>query len=204
MRLIWNAVKLAFADFWEEMLYLLIFNIIWLLGSLFIAPAPFLTFGLFFTAYDVSREKGIKFSTFWQHIIKTWRPALGWGLANAAAVFMVWSNIRFYARFEGQWVTGAQFAFVGLGVLWAVLQLVALPVYPRLETPGLKLALRNSLVVLGRRPLIGLALAVLTAFIGAIATVIPAVVITGAVALVVMLANRLVGAVVEQELRRQV
>jgi hypothetical protein len=117
---------------------------------------------------------------------------------------MVWSNIRFYARFEGQWVTGAQFAFVGLGVLWAVLQLVALPVYPRLETPGLKLALRNSLVVLGRRPLIGLALAVLTAFIGAIATVIPAVVITGAVALVVMLANRLVGAVVEQELRRQV
>ena len=59
--MIWTALKQAGGDFWDEFLLLIIFNAVWLLGSLFLLPWPYLTFGLFYTAYEVGQGKAIKF-----------------------------------------------------------------------------------------------------------------------------------------------
>ncbi|HEX9924731.1 MAG TPA: hypothetical protein VGD99_18895, partial [Anaerolineae bacterium] len=65
--MILTALKNSVLDLWEEMFYALVFSIIWVVGTVLIIPWPFVTFGLFFTVYDVGQGKGIKLSTFFGH-----------------------------------------------------------------------------------------------------------------------------------------
>jgi hypothetical protein len=52
-------IKNSASDIWDEMFYLIIFNLIWVVGTLLILPWPFVTFGLFFTAYDIGEARGL-------------------------------------------------------------------------------------------------------------------------------------------------
>jgi hypothetical protein len=62
--MIWIALKQTGADIWDEILSLLIFNVITLVGMVLSIPWPFVTFGLFEMAYDIGQGKGVKFSAF--------------------------------------------------------------------------------------------------------------------------------------------
>ncbi len=202
MRLIWSVIKLAAGDIWDELLHLLIFNAIWLLGSLLILPWPFLTFGLFFTVYEISQGKAITLSTFFVRPAPFWKQAYLWGAINLLAALLLGFNLNFYSNFEASWAATMQVVFVALLLLWSMWQLLALPMYPRLEEPGLKLALRNAAVVLGRYPLAVLVLAVIVTVLLLIAAIFPLFAFFGAGAFITVLCNRLVGAIVERELGR--
>lgn len=202
MKLIWEVIKLAAGDIWDELLHMLIFNAIWLLGSLLILPWPFLTFGLFFTAYDISQGKAIKLNSLFVRPARFWKQAYLWGGTNLLVAFLFWFNLNFYSNFEARWAATFQIVFVALILLWSIWQLLALPMYPRLEKPGLRLALRNAAIVLGRYPLAVLVVVVIVAALLLIAVLFPLFAFFGAGAFIAVLCNRLVGAVVERELGR--
>ena len=90
--LIWTILKKALLDFWEDMLNLIIFNVLWLVGALLIIPYPFMTFGLFYTAYDIGQGKGIKLSTPFKYGKQTWKPAYIWGVINLVALILFLAN----------------------------------------------------------------------------------------------------------------
>ncbi|MEW5958250.1 MAG: hypothetical protein AB1801_11030 [Chloroflexota bacterium] len=198
--LIWNVLKRAALDFWDEILYLMIFNMIWFLGSLLIIPLPFLTFGLWHTAYDISRSKGINFGVFFNHLRRTWPAALGWGGVNLGLAIIVVINLNFYAGFETPWATIARLIVMALALLWSVVQVVALAVYPRLESPGFRLATRNAAVVMAKYPLPVLALMAMLVLLGVATFLFPVLLVLGTVSLLALLTNRLVGAVISREL----
>ena len=75
--------------------------------------------------------------------------------------------------------------------------------YPRLQQPGLKLALRNGLVVTGHYPLVILVLVAFVVVLGLIALMFQASLLFISVAFIAVLANRLVGEAVAQELKRE-
>lgn len=202
MRLIWSIIKLAAGDIWDEMLHLLVFNAIWLLGSLLILPWPYLTFGLFFTAYDISQGKAIKLNSLFVRPARLWKQAYLWGAVNLLAALLFWFNLNFYRNFATSWAATIQIVFVALLLLWSVWQLLALPIYPRLEQPGLRLALRNAAIVLGRYPFAVLMLVVIVTLLLLIAVIFPMFAFFGAGAFIVVLCNRLVGTIVERELER--
>lgn len=199
--MIWAIIKNSASDIWDEMLYLIIFNIIWFI-SLFLFIWPLVTFGLFFTAYDVSEAKGIGLSTFWKHARRMWRQAYLWGGINLAVFLVAWLNLYFYAHLQAQWAGLAQMFILALMLFWFILQLIALAFYPRLEQPHLKLALRNAGLTMGRYPLAVLTLVGVVALVLAIASRFPAIFLI-AFSVITVTANRLVAAVAAKEKREE-
>lgn len=202
MRMVWHIIKHSARDIWDEVLYIIIFNIIWLIGSVLIIPWPFVTFSLFFTAHDIGQGKGIKLKTFFAHGRRMWKQAYIWGGINLAAAFILWTNLAFYAGIQAQWATAVRMFFVMLTIFWTILQLVSLSIYPRLVEPGFKLALRNAAVVIGRYPLAGLALVATILLVGLVAFIFPVYIFLGAMAMIAVVTNRAVAEVIDREMKQ--
>ena len=75
--------------------------------------------------------------------------------------------------------------------------------YPRLEEPGFKLAMRNAAVVFGRYPLAVFALTIIVVVLLFIAAIFPIFAFFGVGAFIAVVTNRLVGTIVERELERE-
>lgn len=200
--IIWRIIKQSALDVWEEMLYLVLFNVICLVGMLLIIPWPFVTFALFFTLYDISQGKGIKLNTFIAHGRRMWKPAYIWGGMNLLAAVIFWTNLNFYSSFRAQWALIMQVLFLSLTVFWTILQLIILPLYPRLSEPSFKLALRNGAIVMGRYPLVIFVLVVFVVLIVLLAFLFPPIAFLIALVAIAAMANRTVEAAVERELTR--
>ncbi len=200
--IIWTILKKALLDFWEEMLHLIIFNVLWLVGTLLIIPYPFVTFGLFYTAYDIGQGKGIKLSTPFKYGKKTWKPAYIWGVTNLVVLFLFWVNFRFYGGIATQWAVVLQLFFMAFTIFWLILQLITLAIYPRLVEPGFKLALRNAVIIMARHPLVMLTLLALIILL-AIATIFfMAIAFVALFAFLAVLSNSIVVVLLEKELAR--
>ena len=57
---------------------------------------------------------------------------------------MVGWNLRFYAQFGEAWAGIMQAIFISITMIWMILQITMLPLYPRLTEPSFKLALRKA------------------------------------------------------------
>ena len=198
--LIWNVLKRAALDFWDEMFYLILLNVVWFIGSLFIIPLPFFTFSLWYTAHDVSQGKGIGFKTFFIHLRQTWKHALIWGGINLGLALIVILNINFYANIGTQWASAGQVLIIATALFWSIIQLVALSLYPRLEDPGFRLATRNAAVLVAKHPLPVFTLVAIVVLIGFVSSIFPILFLLGTVSFIAMLTNRLVKAIVYQEM----
>jgi hypothetical protein len=205
--MIWTVIKQSAIDIWDEMLYLLIFNIMWVLGTFLIIPWPFVTFGLFAVAYDISQGKGINFFTFFAHAGRMWKQAYIWGGINLVVLFVLWVNFTFYINFGTRWADFIVIFVLGLSILWVILQLVVLPIYPRLEKPGFKLALRNATIIAARHPLTIFLLLIMIVGIGAatllLSTIAMSIGFLITFSVIAVVTNRLVGALIERELKRE-
>ena len=201
--MIWTSIRQAGTDIWDELLNLVLFNVVTLLGTILIIPWPFVTFGLFEMAYDIGQGKGIKFTAFFTRAAQVWKQAYLWGGINLVAIIVVLINLRFYAAFEASWAAIAQILMVGFATFWFALQLIVLPIYPRLEEPGFKIALRNAAVLMGRYPLPALTILVIVAVMTALTLFVQQCslfVMLGFFSVTAVLCNRMVGAMVRREL----
>jgi uncharacterized membrane protein YesL len=201
--MIWTALKQTGSDIWDEMLNLVLFNVVTFIGTILIIPWPFVIFGLFEMVYDVGQGKGIKFTAFFTRAAQVWKQAYVWGGINLGVIIVVLINLNFYGNFEASWAEIAQIIMFGISVFWFVLQLIVLPIYPRLEEPGFRLALRNAAVLMGRYPLPTLtmllivgAMIALTIFVRQCSWFL----VVGLFSFPAVLCNRMVGAMVRKEL----
>jgi uncharacterized membrane protein YesL len=200
--MIWTAIRQAAVDFWEEILLLVVFNVIWVIGVMLIIPGPFVTFALFAIVYDVGQGKGISLGKFFRYGWQALKPAYIWGGINFVALIMLVVNINFYASIDASWALWLHAIFIGLVLFWGILQWISLPIYPRLEQPGFKSASRNALVIISRYPLFILTLVAWIAIIGILSSFLQILFILIDVSLVALLTNRLVEAAVRRELQR--
>lgn len=200
--MIGEAIKQAALDLWDELLYLMLFNMIWCIGAVLVIPLPYVTFGLYYTAYDVVEGKSIKLSTFFEYANQTWRLAYTWGLLNLAVFVVLGLNIAFYGTINAAWAVMLRFLFISLGGLWLIIQLIALTLYPRLEEPGLKIAYRNALALFGHYPVILFILIATIIFLGIMSNFLPLVLFLLTFAALSVLSSRLTKSLVQEELKR--
>ncbi|MDX1520035.1 MAG: hypothetical protein R3264_00230 [Anaerolineae bacterium] len=198
-----TALKNAMLDIWDELLLLAGLNIVWCVGALLIIPMPLVTFGLYFVIKDLGEGKVIKFKDFFNYARETWKQAYLWAGINLVVVGLLLVNLRFYAGFVGQWALVVGMLMVALLTLWLVLQVIVLAIYPRLDEPGFRLALRNGLIITGRNPLAMTVLVAIMAAVVFISTIFPAMFIIISIVLIVAIANRIVDEAVVQELKRE-
>ncbi len=225
MHLTWPILKKTVMYYWDELLYLSIFNFVIFVGVvplaeliltslpetpvLILAPfmlllfliAPYLIFSLFWTVYDIGEGKAIKLGTFFGAGKEVWRQAYLWAAVNVVAYVLLISNIHFYSTIEAGWAASLSFFFIGLTVMWSIIQLYALALYPRLVRPSLKEALKNGLALVGSYPLLTLFMAILS-FGFLIAVVIPLISAVLSFCAIAMLVNATTEAVIK-DIRRK-
>lgn len=180
MKLIWPIIKDAGVYFWEELFYLVIYNLIaffalapagifWIstttvdppLSLLVAVPVslllasilPYLLFALFRTVYDISDGKAIKLWSFFNIGWDRLKQAYLWWGINFIVLTIIAANIAFYRSFEASWSVYPSMLFFGILLAWVLTQAFALTMYPRLMEPGFKLATRNALVIIAKQPI---------------------------------------------------
>lgn len=198
----WEITKKTASELWDEMLYMIVFNLIWLVGTALIIPWPFVTFGLFYTVKNIGDGHGIKIGTLFSHGWQMLKPAYIWGGINLSILGALFFNLRFYAEIQAEWASFLRLFLISLGVFWAVFQLVMLALYPRLARPSFRLALRNAAVITGRHPLAIFALMGVAGLTLGITPFFPAIPLLISFAFIALLTNNLIQVLVDQELAR--
>jgi len=183
MTIIWDVLKKTMLFGWEEIIYLVIFNIVTLtalvlgpalvfigvnksvalmaLGSMAMFAAPPALFGLFWLTYQISLGNAVKFSTYVDGARQYPKAAYIWGGVNMFIVVMLISNIIFYQSLAATWAGFAAVFFDGLLIVWVVLQLLTLALYPHLVEPSFRLAMKNALVLVAVNPFAVVGMAVI-------------------------------------------
>lgn len=200
--MIFSAIRKSAIDAWDELLLLMVFNIIWVVGTVLVLPWPFVTFALFFTVRDIGEGKGIKFNTFLNYGRENLKPAYIWGGINLVILVALLGNLYFYGRFPAQWAGVIQIFILTVLFFWGLTQLVALALYPRLVEPGFRLALRNAAVLLGRYPLPVLALLSVIALLIVLSLFFSALFVLITFSVIAVFINGMVDALVNHELKR--
>ncbi len=167
MRIIAAGFKKGFSIFWDDSILLIVINFICFLSLLpallfftvtnaqpsilisifntvLFLPVAFFVFALYHVLFDARRGIVIGFRSFFRYLRSTWKQALLFGVINVIVVLLVSWNLRFYAQFHEAWASIMQAIFVSLSMVWVILQIIMLPLYPRLNEPSFKLALKNS------------------------------------------------------------
>lgn len=198
----WAIVKKTAADMWEEMFYLLVFNLIWLVGALLILPLPFVTFGLIYVVHDIGDGRGIKFGSLFAYGKKMWKPAYIWGLIFLSVLAGLIFNLYLYTGIEASWASFLRLFILSMTIFWLLLQLVTLTLYPRLVEPSFKLAIRNASVVTARHPLAILTLMIAIGLIFGVTIVFPALLLLISFSTIALLTNNVIDVLVTQELER--
>ena len=146
---------------YHSMAELVIVNMLWFGLTILVVTAPPAAAGLYYATNQMAHEKAIGWRTFFEgfreHFWMSWR----WALANLLVASLIVVNYLFYQGFESAWSTWVQGLFVGLFILWVLLNLYTFPLLLEQEDRRLIIALRNSLVIYIRRPLYAFGTAVL-------------------------------------------
>lgn len=171
MRIAFEGIKKGFSIFWGDSILLIVLNFICFLALLpallffsvtasetavitstlnivLVLPFVFFLFALYAVLFDCRQNNVISLKSYFRYIRTTWKQALIFGLVNIVFALMVGWNLRFYAQFQTNWALVLQYVFLSISLIWSILQIIMLPLFPRLENPQFKLALRNSAAIL--------------------------------------------------------
>jgi len=173
MRIVYDGFKKGISIFWDDSILLILFNFVCFLSLLpallfysvtqsdpsvlasvvntwLVLPFAFFIFALYHVLFDCRQDIVISIKSFLGYIRSTWKSALIFGVINIMVALLVGWNLRFYAQFDEAWAGIVQWVFLSISLVWAILQIIMLPMYPRLEEPSFKLALKNSTAIFAR------------------------------------------------------
>lgn len=164
-------------------------NVMWLLLSLPLVTLIPATGGLYHAMNLLAHERHTSWRSVWegfrQYFWLSWR----WGLLNVVIYGGLLTNIWYYGQTSwGVWIRPL---FLILTLLWTLLQIYLFPILLEQEQPSLRLALRNSALIVLRRPLptLGYLIAIVVLALGSTYLLAPLwLVIT--VSLLLFLSNR--------------
>lgn len=167
MRNVFEGFKKAIFIFWDDSISLIIFNFICFLSllpallffsvtngtvsvltsvinTLLFLPSVFFIFALYHVLFDGRQGIVVSFRSFFGYVGSSWKQAIVFGIVNMFVALMVGWNLRFYAQFHEAWAGIVQAIFISVTMIWMILQITMLPLFPRLTEPSYKLALRTA------------------------------------------------------------
>jgi uncharacterized membrane protein YesL len=147
-------------------------NVIWFLTSLLIVTAIPATGGLFYATNHLAHGRSANWRTFFRGFRMYFWRSWQWGLLNIAVALILGSNLYFYSMTQADWTMAARVIVALLALIWLAMQIYTFPLLIEQEHPHLSLALRNSIVILLKRPLFSLVGALLVAAIAVFSTLV--------------------------------
>lgn len=136
-----------------DLISLILVNIIWFLLTLPVVTAIPALGGLYYATNRLAHQTPADWRTFLEgfraHFWLSWR----WGLMNVAGFGILGSSLWFYSQVEAGWAGWVHALMIGLLLWWFMIQVLTYPFLLEQTDRRLPVALRNSLVMLVRRPL---------------------------------------------------
>ncbi len=149
LAVIWETLR----DWWDSMVGLATFNLVWLGLSLTVLLCPPATAGLYAVTNSLAHGKGQRLEDFVEAARRYAWVSWRWALINLVIGALLAVNFVFYGSIEA---TGAFFIQLGLTVaalLWLVMQFYVWPFLIEQEQKRLRTALRNALFLALANPL---------------------------------------------------
>jgi uncharacterized membrane protein YesL len=160
-------------DTYYDLIPLIVTNLLWFVLTLPIVTAFPAAAGLSYAANQVVKGKSVNWRTFFEGFKEYLGYSYKWGFLTLITYAVLLIALSFYNAIDASWavaLTALSFAFV---ILWTIIQLYALPLVFEQVEKSLLMALRNSLVLLLKRPLATFGLLLGIVAIAAISIILP-------------------------------
>jgi hypothetical protein len=141
------------ADSYDSGSELVVTNLLWFLFTVLLVTAPPAQAGLFYTTFQLSRGRYEGARTFFEGFRMYFWMSWRWVLLNLLVLAVIVANIWFYSGFRTQWSVWVMGFFLGLGLIWLMLQTFTGPLLMVQEDRRVLVALRNSAVLFIKKPL---------------------------------------------------
>lgn len=146
-----NVLRAALRDTWNDLLTTALVNLLWILGTVLVVTGPPATLALFYVGNRIAHGEPSDAGDFVQGLRRYFGLGWRWGLLNGAVLFLLAGDVILTNHLsQSDLARLAQGLYLALLGVWLLLQLYTLPFLFEQETPSLKLALRNSALMLGR------------------------------------------------------
>ncbi|GIV81061.1 MAG: hypothetical protein KatS3mg051_0415 [Anaerolineae bacterium] len=136
-----------------DLISLILVNIIWFLLTVPVITAIPALGGLYYATNRLAHQSAADWRTFLEgfrtHFWLSWR----WGLLNLASLSIIGSSLWFYSQVDTVWAGWMHTLMIGVLLWWTLIQLLTYPFLLEQSDRRLRVAIRNSLVMLLRRPL---------------------------------------------------
>jgi hypothetical protein len=153
-RVFWEALK----EFWDELFLLMLMNVVTVLLVIPVITFPPALAGLWSAANLVAKGRSIHWSDYFEGFRRYFWKAWGLALLNILVAVILFTNIRFYTPANvpfdispsvSLWI---QALFVGVTLLWVIVQMYPLALLFEQQDQRLRVALRNAAVLLIANP----------------------------------------------------
>lgn len=171
-------------DAYMGLIPLVTINVIWFVASIPLVTAIPAAGALFYATNQMAHGKPASWRTFVEGFRICFRRSWGWGLLNLLVGASAFTYLTIFSRQTESWATWASAVVVIALFLWLTVQLYVFPLLLEQVEPKLRLAFRNSLVLLLKRPFysFGVTLGLILLAVATSIVVFPAwFVLTGAV-----------------------
>jgi hypothetical protein len=213
-------VRGTLRDLWEESFHLILFNVLWLIGSLpglalialgassreliilglgliLAVPFPYVTFGIFHAVGEVVQGNAVGTKTFFSGGRQFLSVAYTWGGINLVILALLYANSRFYGDPSSP-LGGSLLAQLGssllttVAIIWIFWQLFALAVLHHFPGKSLRGAYKESGRIVLQDPIPVFAIALLALLIWTLGVLIPPLGFLISFAAIAVLVTRLV------------
>jgi uncharacterized membrane protein YesL len=165
---LWEFLRDAYDDFYK----LVIFNLLWVITTVPVVTAPAAAAGIYFAANQMAHHEQVDWRTFFEGFRRYWRLGLRWIVVNLVAIALLVFNFWFYSQYPAQWAPWARGLFLGILVLWVLLQVYTFPMLFEQKDRRMRTALRNSAVLYLKRPGLVIGTTLFLAVLLAVSTII--------------------------------
>jgi uncharacterized membrane protein YesL len=140
------------ADVYLSAIPLIVLNVVWFLSCLPLVTAIPATGGLFYATNQLAHDKPADWRTFVEGFRSCFWLSWRWGVLNVVVIVVLGANLLFYTQAGTGWASTAQTAVFILLLLWTAIQLYTFPFLLEQADVQLRTAMRNSLVIIIKRP----------------------------------------------------
>jgi uncharacterized membrane protein YesL len=185
-------------DIYYDSIPMISINLAWFLISILIIPIFPAWVALHYATNQLAHKDNAEWSVFWEGFRKFFWRSYKWGFAIFGGFFILGFNVWFYGQYQNFWAATAQMFFIWLFIFWGLINLYTLPMIMEQEKKSYRLALRNSMVLVGKRLWKTLLLIILIILVVVISAVVPLFFIVISGALIAYMSNSFAVSAVEQ------
>ncbi len=161
MKNAFRIVRRAFSIWWDSLMHVTLFNMLWILAQLLVVTGPPATAAMFVLAQRFKERDLLVPMDFFVEIKRLFVPAWKWGALNIVIFGLFLMNFVGSLNQDGELWFCLRYVWLLLGILWYIVNLFYWPLWLSQDDQRLVNTYRNSFVILLRMPITILTLSVI-------------------------------------------